>query len=383
MYEVERSFIREILSVASSPEILSLAGGLPRPDLFPVDDIRSAADRVFSRHGASILQYAETSGDVDLRCWIAEHLSSEHGIPTTTDEVMITSGSQQGLDLCAKLFSDRPVAFEDPGYLGARLAFQASRTSLIPIPQNADGPDVPALEDAFGADAAVYYGMSRHQNPTGRSYTSAAADEIAELLNESDRWMIEDDPYGEIGFGDIEPSLIARRVPDRMIYLGSFSKSVAPSLRLGFIRANRSVLERLEPLKQATDLHTSTFTQGILRELLTHGKFSFADHIARICQAYRVQRDILIQEIQRHLPESQIPWIAEGGMFLWVTLPVPTDELFGPAIKRGVAFVPGRHFYLGRPDASTMRLNFSNASQDQIPDAVARLATAFRDVYGA
>lgn len=148
----------------------------------------------------------------------------------------------------------------------------------------------------------------------------------------SSRWMIEDDPYGEISFGDIEPALIARRDPDHVIYLGSFSKSVAPSLRLGFIRANRSVLERLEPLKQATDLHSSTFTQGILRELLTHGDFSFTDHIARICQAYRAQRDMLI--------------------------------------------------YLGRPDASTMRLNFSNVSQDQIPDAVARLATAFRDVYG-
>jgi len=298
------------------------------------------------------------------------------------EEVMITSGSQQGLDLCAKLFSDRPVAFEDPGYLGARLAFQASRTPLIPVPMNAGGPDVPALQGAFGADAAVYYGMSRHQNPTGRSYNSAMADEIAELLNASDRWMVEDDPYGEIGFTDIEPPLIARRIPDRVIYLGSFSKSVAPSLRLGFIRADRSLLERLEPLKQATDLHTSTFTQGILRELLTYGEFSFEDHIARICQAYQIQRDILIQEIQRRLPQFRIPWVAEGGMFLWVTLPEPTDEFFDRAIKRGVAFVPGRHFYLGRPDACTMRLNFSNVSEDRIPDAVERLATAFRDVPG-
>ena len=382
MYEVERSFIREILSVASSPDILSLAGGLPRSDLFPTDEIRSAADRVFSRHGASILQYAGTSGDADLRCWIAEHLSSKHRVPTKMEDVMITSGSQQGLDLCAKLFSDGPVAFEDPGYLGARLAFQASRTPLIPVPTNAGGQDVPALQGAFGADAAVYYGMSRYQNPTGRSYNSAMADEIAELLNASDRWMVEDDPYGEIGFSDIEPPLIARRIPDRVIYLGSFSKSVAPSLRLGFIRADRSLLERLEPLKQATDLHTSTFTQGILRELLTHGEFSFEDHIARICEAYQIQRDILIQEIQRRLPQFRIPWVAEGGMFLWVTLPEPTDEFFDRAIKRGVAFVPGRHFYLGRPDACTMRLNFSNVSEDQIPDAVERLATAFRDVPG-
>ena len=380
MYEIERSFIREILSVASSPDILSLAGGLPRPDLFPVDAIRSAADRVLSRHGVEILQYAGTSGDADLRCWIAERLSSRHGIPTKTDEVMITSGSQQGLDLCAKLFSDRPVAFEDPGYLGARLAFQASRTPLIPVPMNALGPDLPTLKSAFGAGAAVYYGMSRHQNPTGGSYNSTAANEIAELLDASDRWMIEDDPYGEISFNDTEPPLISRRDSDRVIYLGSFSKSVAPSLRLGFIRADQSLLERLEPLKQATDLHTSTFTQGILRELLTHGEFSFDDHVARICQAYQTQRDILVQEIRRQLPESQISCIAEGGMFLWVRVPVPTDELFRPAVNRGVAFVPGKHFYFGRPDPCTMRLNFSNVSADHIPDAVGRLAAAFRDI---
>ncbi len=380
MLSVERSFIREILRVASSPDVLSLAGGLPRADLFPVDAIRSAADRVLMHDGEAALQYGASSGDIELRSWIAGRLSSHHGIPTTPEEVMITSGSQQGLDLCAKLFSDRPIAFEDPGYLGARLAFQASRVPLIPVPLTDTGPDLETLEQAFDTGAAVYYGMSRFQNPTGRSYTTATADTMAELLNRSDRWMIEDDPYGEISFGKADSPLLARRVPERVVYLGSFSKSVAPSLRLGFIRAHCSLLEHLEPIKQATDLHTSTLIQSILRELLTGGEFNLDAHLSRICRTYQAQRDALVQAIETLVPGSRIPWVAGGGMFLWASLPVPTDELFGHAIKRGVAFVPGQHFYLQEPDRSTIRLNFTNVSERLIPDAVERIAAAVQDM---
>ncbi len=207
------------------------------------------------------------------------------------DEILITSGSQQGPGLCAKLFSDRPVAFEDPGYLGARLAFQASRVPLIPVRLNADGPEVDALSHAFETDAAVYYGMSRYQNPTGRTYHNSTADNLAELLNTSDSWMIEVDPYGEIKCDDTGSTLITTRVPDRVIYLGSFSESVAPSLRIGSIRASCSLLQRIEPFKQAADLHTSAFTQGILRELLANGKFSFGEPIARICHFYLEKPD--------------------------------------------------------------------------------------------
>lgn len=383
MHTVQPSFIREILKAASSPGILSMAGGLPREALFPADAFLAAVERVMREHGASALQYAATPGDLRLREWIADHLLREHGIPSVVEDLIITTGSQQGIDICGKLFSDGPVVMEEPGYLGAILAMQANRVPITPISTTPEGPDLPLLEEALASGARLFYGMSRFQNPRGASYSTEAAVKVAELLNRYDAWMVEDDPYGDLSFDETAaestaapPSPpVASIAPERVIYLGSFSKTIAPSLRLGFLRAPRELIRMVEPLKQAADLHSSGVLQQALSSLLTGGNFSYEDHIGRVRNAYRSGRDTLLEALSKKMPGARVPIIPQGGMFLWAKTGESTDLLFRRALKAGVAFVPGGHFYLSQPDDRTMRLNFTNLSPREIFDAIDRLAT--------
>lgn len=376
MRTVRPSFIREILSAASSPEVLSLAGGLPRADLFPVEPFRRACDTVLAAGGAAALQYSVTSGESELREWIAGRLSSVQGVPTSVDEVLVTTGSQQALDLCGKLFADSGVALENPGYLGATQAFRANGTPIVSIPVGPDGPQPASLRAAASDGVEAYYGMTRFQNPRGGSYEAAAVHRIASEIEETGLYLIEDDPYGELRFDDSEEcGLVASHVPDRVIYCGSFSKSVAPSLRIGFIRASKPIIQELERLKQSTDLHTSRFLQLALVKLLTAGEFDLESHLSTVRGAYIEQRDALLGAIHRHLDGARVYDKPRGGMFLWIDLDESTSQLFSSAIKQGVAFVPGEHFYL-QEDAPTtgMRLNFSNLEPEKLVRAVRRIA---------
>ncbi len=382
MYQIEPSFIRSILAAATAPGVLSLAGGLPDKRHFPVDAIMSATENALRRDGTSILQYAGTSGDPALRAWIADRLSRMHGVPTSPEQVLITTGSQQGLDLAAKLFSDSAVAIEEPGYLGARLAFQALRVEMIPIRLVETGADVDALDSAFVAGAQLFYGMSRFQNPSGSSYVEETADRIADLLNGSQRYMVEDDPYGELHYEEASSSLIAARASERVIYLGSFSKSIAPGLRIGYIRAERVILDALEPFKQATDLHSSTFTQVVLRELLTNSAFDFDEHLAKIRTAYRRQLSSLVDRLPQRIAGARIPSVPNGGMFVWAHLPVSSAKLFPLAIKNGVAYVPGEHFFLDAHPETALRINFTNLAPEDIDRAIGRLADSIEEFAG-
>lgn len=371
MHRVAPSFIREILAAASAPEVLSLAGGLPRADLFPLEALHGALDAALSRHGSRALQYAPTPGDPELRAWIAKRLGTAHGIPTHPDEIMITTGSQQGLDLVGKLFRDDGVAMEDPGYLGAILAFQALGIRPIPL---AD----PQQLSTTGA--GLFYGMSRYQNPRGADYGHELAAALAEALTRHDRWMVEDDPYADLFLGDGDPPpTVASLNPGRVIYLGSFSKSVVPGLRLGYIRAPREILRLLEPLKQAADLHSSPILQLGLLELLTGGAFDLEHHLRSIRHAYRAQRDALEQALARWLPDLRIAQRPSGGMFLWARGAVPTDSCIPAALKAGVAFVPGRYFYLAEPDECSLRLNFSSLEPPELETAARRLALVLQE----
>ena len=404
MHTISPSFIREILSAAATDGVLSLAGGLPREDLFPTTAFADAVATAVAREGHRILQYAETPGDLRLREWIARRMTSTHGMPTSAEQVMITTGSQQALDLVAKLFSDRPVAVENPGYLGAAMAFAANRVETVPVDRIGDALDridTAALVRAIDGGAAVFYGMSRFQNPTGASWSAEGRRQLVELLETRGVWFVEDDPYGELRFdADAEADAdadaadadaatsaridrglhtpVAADAPDRTIYCGSFSKSVAPSLRLGFVRAPVEIVRELGRLKQAADLHSSGILQAALVTMLTSGPFDLDQHLRRVRAAYRVQRDALHRAVATHLPDATVGVEPAGGMFLWIDLPESTSALFERAIARGVAFVPGVHFRADGGDTG-MRLNFSCLDPAQIETAVARIAAARED----
>lgn len=384
MIQVEASFIREILQVASSPEVVSLAGGLPRDDLFPVEAFAAACDAVLATRGSRALQYATSAGFDPLREWIAHRMSVVHGVATSRDEILVTTGSQQALDLCAKLFSDGAVAMENPGYLGAILAFRANGVDPIPITVGLDGPDIDDIARAAQMGARLLYGMSRHQNPRGTSYGPEAGNTLVEHLEKRELFMIEDDPYGEIDFGESadRAPLLVERSPQRILYCGSFSKSVAPSIRIGFVRGPADIIRRLERLKQAADLHTSGFLQMALHHMLTEQTFVFDDHLSEIRRTYRSQRDALLAAVADHLPEATVSHIPTGGMFLWLALDVSTSQLFDRAIAQHVAFVPGRYFYLdSTPPDTEMRLNFSNTEPNDLRVAVERIAQARRAAF--
>lgn len=376
MRSVSPSFVREILSAASAPGVLSLAGGLPPDRFFAADALAAACDQVLSRQGARALQYTVTGGEPELKAWIAERLAAEHGIPARPEELLITTGSQQALDLTGKLFAPEGIAMESPGYLGALLAFRAA--GLEPRSIDARQPLGPQLSAAKKDGVEAYYAMSRFQNPRGSSLSRAAREELAALLQQHDLFMIEDDPYGELGF-DLEgreaPGTIASLAPDNVIYCGSFSKSIAPSLRMGFVRAPEPIIVQLGRFKQAADLHTSGFLQLVLVELLTRTRFDLRTHLATVRAAYASQRDALVTALQTHLPDAEVSEMPAGGMFLWATLPESTSDLFERAIEERVAFVPGRHFYLEQePPDDQMRLNYSNLTLDQMDVAIRRLA---------
>jgi len=361
--EVKGSFIRRILAVAADPSVISFAGGLPCEECFPADAIRDALMRAME-DPVDALQYTVTAGVPKLREWIATRLQTVHKLRFKSDQILITTGSQQALDLIAKLFSDHPVFIEDPGYLGATQAFGANgiRPRIYPGLSN----DLPV--------GSVVYSMTRFGNPTGRDRPAEETERLAGSLARRGLWLIEDDPYGEICFSESPPILASSLEPDRVIYLGSFSKSIAPSLRIGFMAAPDEIIGHLNHLKQAADLHSSGLLQIALHELVTNA-LSFDDHLAHVRETYRRKYDRMAGAIRKHLPQCDFNAV-NGGMFIWGRLPaVNTEALFNRSIKRGVAFVPGRHFFL-EPDGQDefLRLNFSNSDEDDIDEGIRRIA---------
>lgn len=400
MRTFQPSFIREILRAAAKPDVISLAGGLPRPDLFPIEAFGDACSRTLIEDGSTALQYTTTAGHDGLREWIADRLTGTWGRPVEPESVLITTGSQQGIDVAGKLFGDRPVAMENPGYLGAILAFRANGIDPLPVDLTTAGPDVDLLETR-DPPPGLFYGMSRFQNPRGSSYSSAEGTRLASELDRLGIYMLEDDPYGELGFADGTDAApigqggtvstspmdlpIAALAPERTIYLGSFSKSVAPSLRIGFLTGPPLVVRQLERLKQAADLHTSGFLQAALFRLLTGGEFDYEAHLRQIRSTYRAQCDVMLNGIPRLLPGASIPHEPAGGMFAWVELPCDASLLFEEAIKEGVAFVPGIHFDLKggtghRSTARSARMNFSNSTPEELTEAIRRLSVSLKRI---
>ncbi len=374
--DVPRSFIREILKVTLDPEVISFAGGLPNRKFFPVEALREASDRVYRERGEAVLQYGNSEGLLDLREYIAERYAEKQGLTIDPATILITNGSQQGLDLISKTLLNEGdgLLIEEPGYLGAIQAFSIYRPRFLPVPVGDGGMDVEALEETLSsADPRLIYTVPNFQNPSGISYPKANRKAVAELVASSGAYLIEDNPYGELRFKGESAASFARYLPEQTILLGSFSKVVAPGFRLGWIAAPQALYEKLLIAKQASDLHTTHFTQAVILEYLRHNNLD--DHLATICKAYGDQCRAMRQSIASHFPSTISCTDPDGGMFLWARLPegMAALDLFEEAAKRKVVFVPGDPFYISRERVNSLRLNFSCVDEETIERGIAVL----------
>ena len=379
------SVTREILKVTEKPGIISFAGGLPSPKTFPVDAFAAACSAVLKTDGRAALQYAASEGYAPLREWVANDLnrqSTAAGLPWGIDptQVLITTGSQQALDLIAKILIDKDakVLVETPTYLGALQAFTPMEPAIVNVASDAEGIDVADLRDK-APDARFLYVLPNFQNPTGQLMSEARRALLSAEAARMGLPMVEDNPYGDLWFDAPPPPTLTARNPDGCIYMGSFSKTLAPGLRLGFLVAPTALYPKLLQAKQAADLHTPSFNQRIVYEVLKDG---FLDgHVPTIRALYKAQRDAMLEALSEHLTGTGVQWnTPDGGMFLWVKLPqgMNAGDLLHHAVERNVAYVPGAAFYSGQAQANTLRLSFVTASVDQIHTGIAALAEVLK-----
>lgn len=369
------SVIREILKVTEKPGIISFAGGLPSPKTFPVSDFSTACEKVLREDGHAALQYASSEGYAPLREMVAAML------PWNVDPalVLITTGSQQGLDLIAKVLIDEGsrVLVETPTYLGALQAFTPMEPEIVSVASDDGGVDIADLCDK-AEGARFFYVLPNFQNPTGRTMPEDRRAALSEAAARLGLPLVEDNPYGDLWFDTPPPLPLTARNPEGCIYLGSFSKVLAPGLRLGFMVAPAAIFPKLLQAKQAADLHSPGFNQRLVAEVMKDG---FLDrHVPTIRALYKSQRDAMLAAMQREMPEG-VEWnTPAGGMFLWVRLPEGMNAitLLPQAVERNVAFVPGWAFYADKADARTLRLSFVTASVAQINTGIAALAEAIR-----
>ncbi|WOI45428.1 PLP-dependent aminotransferase family protein [Acidovorax sp. BLS4] len=374
------SVIREILKVTEKPGIISLAGGLPSPKTFPIDDFAKACSAVLSQDGQSALQYAASEGYQPLRQAVADFLPWD----VSVEQVLITTGSQQGLDLVAKVLIDAGsrILVETPTYLGAIQAFAPMEPEVVSVASDDEGVQIEdlATKAGSGADKARFlYVLPNFQNPTGRTMSEARRAALVAKAAELNLPLIEDNPYGDLWFDQPPPAPLTARNPEGCIYLGSFSKVLAPGLRLGFIVAPKAVFPKLLQAKQAADLHSPGFNQRMVHEVMKDG--FLGRHVPTIRALYKQQRDAMLEALTREMAGLDVHWNKpDGGMFLWVRLPegMSAIDLLPEAVDRNVAFVPGAAFYADNADQRTLRLSFVTASAAQINTGVGALAAAIR-----
>lgn len=384
---MKSSAIRELLKITELPDVISFAGGMPAPEVFPVDEVLDACTRILhGPQGPNSLQYSSTEGYLPLREMIARH-SSNIGIEVSADNILITSGSQQALDLLGKIFINRGdrILVETPTYLGALQAWNAYGAEYIAVPCDSDGMKVDELNEALRTGPKFIYLLPNFQNPTGVTISLEKRKCIVEMADRYGVPIIEDDPYGQLRFEGTD--LPAVNVIDsqmrgmnhafysgNVIYLSTFSKILAPGIRLAWVIAPPEVIAKLVQAKQGADLHTATFNQMLAYEV-GHGGF-LNNHVKRICDVYHERRDVMLESLEENMPDG-VSWThPEGGLFLWMTLPIGMDttELFPLAVKEKVAFVPGAPFHPNGGGENSMRLNFSNANPEKINDGIGRLS---------
>lgn len=369
--QLTSSAIREILKITERPEVISFAGGLPSPAGFPVAELREAFDRVLDTQGAVALQYGRTEGYSPLREWVAQSLSNDK-VTIDPEEVMIVSGSQQALDMLGKLFIDpgSKVLVEAPSYLGALQSFSLFQPEFRAVPTDANGLVPDALDDELTRDARFIYVLPNFQNPTGLTLDRARRQALVERCAAIGLPIIEDDPYGELRYaGEPQPGLLelGRPVGATIIRLGTFSKVLAPGMRLGYVVAPRRIISKLCQIKQATDLHTAMVTQMAVYETVRHGFLQ--QHLPKVRDLYQRQCGYMLEALREYFPADAHWTQPEGGMFIWVTLRagMDTTQLLQQAIERNVAFVPGAPFFAGvEAPTNTLRLSFVTVPADRI-----------------
>ena len=382
--QLTSSAIREILKVTTRPEIISFAGGLPSADGFPITELQHAFNAVLESEGREALQYGPTEGYTPLREWVAQDLSTD-GVQVDVNEVLIVSGSQQALDLLGKLFIDTgsKVLVESPTYLGALQSFSIFEPEYVAL-ETDEGGLIPAEVSTDKAKGARFiYALPNFQNPTGLTLSNARRQDLVERCAAAGIPIVEDDPYGELRYvGTPQPSLLhlGRQAGATVIRLGSFSKVLAPGLRLGYIVAPAVIIDKLVQLKQATDLHSATITQMAVYEAIKSGFLE--KHLPEVRELYKQQARYMLDAMEAHFP-ADVSWTKpEGGMFIWVTLPkhIDAQQLLYQAIERNVAFVPGEPFYaVGEPKRNTCRLSFVTVSKAHIEKGIEILGALIRE----
>ncbi|WP_296202618.1 PLP-dependent aminotransferase family protein [Psychrobacter sp. UBA3962] len=387
--ELKPSFIREILKLTVKPEIISFAGGLPDPSLFPHQSIKEASNAMFDRNDQGIFQYTTTEGHAGLREWIAKRFSETHNVEVSSEQVMIVSGSQQALDLFGKIYIDPQdaVVMEAPTYLGAIQAFRMYQPKFKEVELQEDGLDTDQFRSTMQEeDSKFFYGIPNFQNPTGLTYSTQKRQQVADILKETGKIMLEDDPYGALLFDEEDQSSPDTRpiyalAPENVVYMGSFSKVFVPGFRLGWVIAPKPVLAKMIIAKQAADLHTNSFVQELLYEFVT--SHDLDAHIDLIRQTYATKKACMVEAINTYLGDEVELFPTSGGMFIWVRVPgVAIMDLLTIAIEKNVAFVPGEAFSLTGGYTDHMRLNFTSLEEDQIVEGVKRLKAAL-DAYRA
>ena len=374
--------VRDILAVTARPEVINFAGGLPAPELFDAEGIAAAYQAVLAEAPARALQYSTTEGEPALRDALAARTTAR-GLPTGPDDLLVTTGSQQALSLLATALLEPgdTVLVESPCYLAALQAFGFAGARIVPVPGDEHGVDPVALEELVVRERPkLLYTVPTFQNPTGRTLPAERRAAVAAVAARRGLWIVEDDPYGELRYdGDRVPWIAAHPgAEDRTVLLGSFSKVMAPGLRLGWLRAPGELRRACAVAKQAADLHTPTVNQLAAARYLADNDLDA--HVARVAGVYRDRRDAMLSGLAGALPEGSVWNRPEGGMFLWARLPEPYDTtaLLPQVVRQKVAYVPGAPFYAGTPDRTTLRLCFVTQTPEEIGEGLRRLGEGFR-----
>lgn len=380
------SFIREILKVTEEPSVISFAGGLPNPISFPQEALKESACRIIDVYHEKVFQYTTSNGYTPLRQYLAEKYNRNFGLKLTADNILITTGSQQALDLMAKVLLNKGdgVIIEEPGYLGAIQAFMMAEPTFYPVTLEQEGLKLDELEAVLKKGVKLAYTVPNFQNPTGLTYTQERREAICELFDKYDTALIEDDPYGELRFkGERLPYIGAGKLAHSVLH-GSFSKTVTPGMRLGFmITQDDELMQHLVTAKQMSDLHTNIFAQYMIYDYLTHNEYQ--QHVDKIIALYDEQEQAMIDAIKEYFPAGIQYTQPEGGMFMWVTLPegMSALKLFHKAMEKKVAFVPGDPFYVGKGDVNTFRLNYTNSTPEVIRDGIKRLGEVIKEAMAS
>ncbi len=377
------SFIREILNLTQQDDFISLAGGLPNPQFFPVDEFQAAMQNVLCQNGKRLMQYGVTQGLPELREWVANRYRNLYGANIVPEQIIITNGSQQGLFLSGNVFINAgdPLMIEKPSYLGAIQAFSSFFPKFCPVDLEADGISLADFERvAKHSGARLFYGIPNFQNPSGISYSLEKRDKLAGLLRKYEVVMIEDDPYGEIRFSGEPVPPVYSHLPKQVIWSGSFSKMISPGIRMGWLCVPNPLLKYFTRSKEAMDLHSNNLLQAAILQFLTDNDID--EHLVTIRKAYFQQKETMRAAIETYFPPEIKITNPDGGMFLWAELPEGIDmqTLVEKAIQEKVMFVPGQSFFTEPNTKNYMRLNFSNASPENITEGIRRLSVAIERV---